>query len=254
MPDPSRRPARREAARESTLECLADYLLREGLAGASLRPMAAAAGTSDRMLLYYFANRDELLAATLERVAARLAAMLDVDLQAARATPRLPYPALLAHVWAAVQGDALRPYLRLWLDVAARAARGEEPYRAVGGRIADGFLAWASARLAVQHEEERQPTAALLLATVDGAALLSAVGRHGAAGMAVRAAAGPAAAASGASAAPSAFPTARVTVSREGDHVVRSMSISQFARSDESFRLMPIRARELGTGCAAHWG
>jgi AcrR family transcriptional regulator len=167
----------REARREEVLDLVADHLLREGLAGASLRPLAAAAGTSDRMLLYYFADKDELLAGALGRVAERLARLLDADLAAGRGAPVLAYPDLLAQVWTAVRGESLRPYMRLWLDLAARAARGDEPYLGIAGRITDGFLAWAEARLSVERQEERAPLAALLLATVDGAMLLDAAGR-----------------------------------------------------------------------------
>jgi AcrR family transcriptional regulator len=167
---------------EVAIDRMADHLMREGMAGASLRPLAAAAGTSDRMLLYYFANKDELLAATLEHVAARLARLLDGA--GAGAAPQ-PFPTLLAEVWAAVRTPALQPYMRLWLELAAAAARGREPHRAVAGRIADGFLAWAAERLRVEREADRAPQAALLLATVDGLALLDAVGRGTAADRAV---------------------------------------------------------------------
>lgn len=163
---------------------MADHLLRLGLGGASLRSLAAAAGTSDRMLLYYFDSKDELLAATLEHIAARLARLLD---EAGSDEAAKPFHALLAEVWAAVRGPALRPYMRLWLELAASAARGEEPHCTIAGRIADGFLAWAAARLLVEHEADRGPAAALLLATVDGLALLDAVGRGGAASAAVSA-------------------------------------------------------------------
>lgn len=186
-----RRTRGREARRDEVLERLADHLLAEGLAGASLRPLAAAAGTSDRMLLYYFTDKDELLAQALGRVAERLAHLLDADLAAPPGAPALPYPELLAQVWTAVRGAALRPYMRLWLDLAARAARGDEPYRAIAGGIADGFLAWAQARLAVEREAEREPLAALLLATVDGAMLLDAAGRASLADAAVGRAAAP---------------------------------------------------------------
>ncbi|MEI6159755.1 MAG: TetR family transcriptional regulator [Roseococcus sp.] len=67
----------REERRSAALARMADHLLREGLAGASLRALAKAAGTSDRMLLYYFADKDELLGATLAHIAAELAALLD---------------------------------------------------------------------------------------------------------------------------------------------------------------------------------
>jgi len=47
---------------------MADYVLSEGLGLQRSDPWAAAVGTSDRMLLYYFADKDELLTATLERI------------------------------------------------------------------------------------------------------------------------------------------------------------------------------------------
>ena len=89
----------RNERREAAIERMADHLLLEGMSAASLRPLAAAAGTSDRMLLYYFADKDELVAATLDRVAARLTAMLDAAIPAGA---RLIFPELLTAVWGAV--------------------------------------------------------------------------------------------------------------------------------------------------------
>lgn len=164
----------RDERRRAALERMADHLLRVGMTGASLRPLAAAAGTSDRMLLYYFADKDEVLAATLDHLAARLARLLDEE--GPGSAPH-PFPALLAEVWAAVRTPALRPYMHLWLELAAAAARGQEPHRSVAGRIADRFLAWTAERLEAERQADRAPQAALLLATVDGLALLDAVGR-----------------------------------------------------------------------------
>ena len=170
----------REGRRDAIVERLADHLLAEGLAGASLRPMAKAAGTSDRMLLYYFADKDELLAAALGRVAGRLAETLE------RAAPEPAEPAtLLRTLWNVARSDEVAPHMRLWLELSAQAARGEEPHRAIAGAIADGFLAWVDARLAVEDPEERAAQAALLLATVDGLVQLRAVGRGDVAAAAV---------------------------------------------------------------------
>lgn len=164
--------ASRDDRRRLLLDRLADHLLKHGLEGASLRPLAAAAGTSDRMLLYYFADKEELLAATLEHVAGRMAALLGD----AAAAPR-PFADLLTQVAASIRMPAFQPYMHLWFDLTGRSARGREPHRAVAGRIADGFLAWVAARLLVDDEADRASQAALLLATVDGLALLDAVGR-----------------------------------------------------------------------------
>lgn len=153
--------------RQALLETLAEHLLSHGLAGASLRPMAAAAGTSDRMLLYYFADREALLAATLELVAARLAAALEGTVPPAP----LPFAELLRRLRAPLRDPALGRYMHLFLDIAARAARDERPYRAIGEAIGRGFLAWAELRVAGGPAE-----AALLLATLDGLTLLDNIG------------------------------------------------------------------------------
>ena len=165
----------RDERREAAIERMADHLLSEGLAGASLRPLAAAAGTSDRMLLYYFTDKDELLAATLARVAERMTASLD---QALPPGARRPFDALLAEVWAALGSEAIRPFMHLWLDLAAGAARALEPHRAIAGGIADGFLGWVESRLDVGPEGDRSRSAALLLATIEGLLVLDAVGRR----------------------------------------------------------------------------
>jgi AcrR family transcriptional regulator len=175
----------REERRAAALVRMGEHLLREGLAGASLRALAQAAGTSDRMLLYYFADKDEILTATLEHIAAELAALLDA---AGAGTVRRPYPVLLAECATAFQQPDFQPFMWLWLEIAAAAARGQEPHRGIAGRIADGFLAWGEARLDVADEAERAAQAALLLATVDGLALLQAVGRGGPAAQALGAA------------------------------------------------------------------
>ncbi len=164
----------RETRRAAVLDRIADHMLAHGLAPSSLRALAKAAGTSDRMLLYYFADKDELIVAALQTIVARFAAALDA---VSGGGGRLPPSVLLAEVAAIVRGPAVQPYMRLALELAARAAHGEEPFRSVSGRIADGFAAMIAARLEVTEEADRQPTAARLLALLDGAIMLDALGR-----------------------------------------------------------------------------
>jgi AcrR family transcriptional regulator len=168
-------PIRREDAREAAIEKMADHLLREGMAGASLRPLAAAAGTSDRMLLYYFANKEELLTATVQRVALRLAGLLDTALPP---EPRRAFPQLLAEVRAAVASPSLKPFMDLWLELAAGAARNLQPHFSIAGLIADGFVNWIAVRLEAERPDECIHLAALLLAAIEGFLLLDALGRR----------------------------------------------------------------------------
>lgn len=162
----------REDRRTAALDRMADHVLSEGLTGATLRPLAAAAGTSDRMLLYYFADKDELLTAILERIAARLLA----DLNATIASKR-PFVTLLNDVWVVLNSARHRPYMTIWYDLASGAARGLEPHRKVSGLIADGYFAWIEGRLAHDASGPPNRTAPLFLAALQGMYLLNAIGR-----------------------------------------------------------------------------
>ncbi|HEV2567480.1 TetR family transcriptional regulator [Sphingomonas sp.] len=162
----------RDQRRDEVLARVVNHLIVEGLAAGSLRQIARATGTSDRMLLYYFRDKDELMTEALSAIAARLAAMLE----AASSSERTDFATLLHQLRGVMRSDAFRPFMRLWLELCARAVGCEEPYRAIGAAIADGFIDWAEQRLA-GAPQERRAQAALLVATIDGLALLDAVGR-----------------------------------------------------------------------------
>ena len=174
-PTPSgpRRAAKDAARRDALIEALAAHVLAEGLPGTSLRPLARAAGTSNRMLLYYFVDKDELIAVTLERVADDLRAMLDA---AGAPGARKPYDDLLREIVVATRSIELRPYIRLWLELVAAAARGVEPHRRTAGCIARTFVGWIESRLEPVEGSDRQDRATTMLATIDGIAQLEAVG------------------------------------------------------------------------------
>lgn len=160
-----------QTKRDHLAGVLADHVLAHGLAGASLRPLAAAAGTSDRMLLYYFADKDDLLASVLGVIAARLAALLAAQ---AGAQPQSP-ERLEAELVPLVTSAAFWPYICVWLEIAAMTARGDAALRQIGGAIARGFQGWIAQRLDLP-DDERDTAALRLLRMVEGAALLHALG------------------------------------------------------------------------------
>ncbi len=158
--------------RAELLDLMADHVLARGLAASSLRPLAKAAGTSDRMLLYYFPDKGALIAAVLEVVAARMVALLD----ARKATGPLPYDALRRALLDIVFADDLWPFMRLWLEMAALAALGDPVFRAVGESLGRGFLAWGAAQLDSKDAATREVEAARLLVAIEGTLLLKSVG------------------------------------------------------------------------------
>lgn len=157
--------------RPELLDKLADHLLEVGLGDTGLRGIAAAIGTSDRMLLYYFADKASLLAAVMAHVAQRFA----VRLEALAGSAPLPARDLARDLPALATDAALWPYMRLWLEIAARAAAGDAACRSVGEAIGREFLAWIAARIA-GNPAKRDAEAALLLQLTEGAILLHAIG------------------------------------------------------------------------------
>lgn len=129
--DPQRRADWTEAA--------ADYVLDHGLIGLSLRPLAAELGTSDRMLLYHFGSKDELVAAVLrtsnDRAVAHVAAL----------PPSPDLRTAVGDLWAAVQADPADRCTRIYVEAAALGLLGREPYASV---VREANAVWTAALVA----------------------------------------------------------------------------------------------------------
>ena len=121
-----------EARRRALLDAVIDDAARNGIGGRSLRDLAAAAGTSHRMLIHHFGSRDELLLAVVEEVERRQVASLD-DL------PADPADAVAAS-WADLRRRELRPFERLFFECYARGAQGEEPFTRLVPAAIGGWL------------------------------------------------------------------------------------------------------------------
>ena len=141
-----------------------------GLQESSLRQIAADIGTSDRMLLHYFSDKQELMNAALHLIAQRM-----MDILNASQTGQVPYETLLYHFAEMIQQPEIRNYLRIWLELIAMST-SQESYRIITQQISERFYEWIAALLQVDQESERAPKAALAFATIEGFVLLDAQG------------------------------------------------------------------------------
>jgi AcrR family transcriptional regulator len=159
----------RQQQRERVLARLADHLLATGLSQASLRELARVGGVSDRMLLYYFADKAEVLAGACGVIAQRVTHGL-----AATFPPgtRLSATEMMRAAAKLTTSGELRPFMRLWVEIVAAAARGEAPFVDIAATLLDGFLGWVGAHLVVSPGGDAEAEAALVVATVDGLALI----------------------------------------------------------------------------------
>ena len=106
-------------------EAATDYVLEHGLIGLSLRPLAADLGTSDRMLIYHFGSKDELVAAVLRASNARSTDYIRA------LKPSQDLRSAVRDLWAAMLIPQVDRCSRLYVEAAALGLFGQEPYASV---------------------------------------------------------------------------------------------------------------------------
>src|ERR1041384_5590891 len=106
-------------------DCLA-YFLREGVANLSLRPLAAAVGTSARMLLHYFGSKEALIAEVMGQVQTRLQdAFKELLTRQSAEPPRNPLP----RFWKVLSRKENQSSLRLLFEIQMLALQNPRRYR-----------------------------------------------------------------------------------------------------------------------------
>ncbi len=101
------------ARRRELLEAAYRYVLQHGLSDMSLRPLAAAIGSSPRVLLLLFGSKDGMVRALLARARADEVAVL-ADIRRARGDGG--FPAAADVVWSWLAAPDHRGLLVLWLE------------------------------------------------------------------------------------------------------------------------------------------
>jgi AcrR family transcriptional regulator len=157
----------RTSRKRQVLEASYGYVLREGIVGLSLRPLAAEVGSSASVLLYLFGSKDELVRALLVR-AGREERLLLVG---------LPEEASLGEqataLWRWLSVPAHRPLLRLWVQVyAASLVEPDGPWH---GFAQDAVQGWLDVLAAAQSPQRRRSKAGIAERTLTLAVLRGAV-------------------------------------------------------------------------------
>ena len=100
--------------RKTTLARAAEYVLANGLAGLSLRPLARALGTSPRMLLYDFGSKERLIHEILAEIRRYETGVLEAEVRS------------LDDVWRWISAPEREPFLRLFFEIYVDALGREE--------------------------------------------------------------------------------------------------------------------------------
>ncbi len=146
--------------KQAAIEKIGGYLLENGLNNTGIRQLAKAAGTSDRMLIYYFGSKDELLNQVLGSIADGVTEQLDALL----GTQIRPAHTLLEELTAVNSQPIFKPAIQLWFELVGLAVRGKEPYLSNARIFSENWINWIFSRI----EDPAQEGAKDLYAHLEG--------------------------------------------------------------------------------------
>ena len=115
-----------EERRRQLLDRVIDHVLEHGVAGLTLRGVAQAVGSNNRMLLYYFGGLEQLVMTALDESWKRFPAPSNPTELLSDHT--VPLAARLEEVWVLIAEPARQDYMRLFFGVLGLAAYDRERY------------------------------------------------------------------------------------------------------------------------------
>ncbi|WP_432488983.1 TetR/AcrR family transcriptional regulator [Kineococcus sp. SYSU DK018] len=146
--------------RERLLGLVAAHVLEHGVTSLTLRGLAGATGSNNRMLLYYFGSKEALVGEAL-RVVGEERFPVFATAWAVLERGDGPLREDLHRTWSAIAAPGNVPFLRLFFEVFGQAARGDERWAGVLGDIGD----WQRPAAARFAREGLPPAAARARAT-----------------------------------------------------------------------------------------
>ncbi len=155
------------------LEAAYEYALTHGLADMSLRPLAAAIGSSPRVLMFLWGSKDGLIKALLGRARADELTILD---RLARTDDAAPVGLARAadQVWSWLAAVEHRPLLRLWAEAYTRSlVEPDGPWAGFARATVDDWLGVLAAHQPAPERDSAEGLArrTLALAVLRGALL-----------------------------------------------------------------------------------
>lgn len=161
-----------QLTKETLLPLMAAHVMEHGLGGASLRPLAKAAGTSDRMLIYHFGNKEQLIVDLLGYIAGIYAAALEAGIGSERAATRQE---CAARILAQSREPMMQTFMVLWWEIVAGSARGLPGYREAAEAMISKQIEWLEQQMPADDPDPKGG-ARYLMTLLEGSLMLGVVG------------------------------------------------------------------------------
>ncbi len=153
--------------REQILEGAVDAAFDDGLSQLTFGRLAKRLGISDRIVVYYFPTKDDLIGHVVVTMGTRLQEML----AAAFTGPVRDHLELASAAWPVLARPEADPVFALFFEANGLAAAGREPYTTLVPQLVDAWIDWLCGFFDGTPTEQRTE-AATTVAIIDGLLLL----------------------------------------------------------------------------------
>jgi AcrR family transcriptional regulator len=153
--------------REEILEGALAVAFDDGLSQLTYGRVAKRLGISDRVVVYYFASKEELVSEVLISVGVKLQSALEP----AFGSPAKDHFGLLEKAWPVVARAETDAIFALFLEANGLAASGREPYRTLVPLLVEAWIVWTVGFL-LGSAKHRRIEAETAIAILDGLLLL----------------------------------------------------------------------------------
>lgn len=150
---------------------ISKLVLSRGIAYCSLKKMAETAATSDRMLMHYFKDKNEILTLALKNISQDMLLLLSRS-----PVGELNYKELVLFLKESIRSSTIKPYLDLWFELIYLASGNKEPYHSIAREIGDSYWNWIIKIYTPTCNEDKESMAALLFTLTEGIVMLDKMG------------------------------------------------------------------------------
>jgi AcrR family transcriptional regulator len=141
--------------------------LDEGLSQLTFGRLGKRLGISDRIIVYYFPTKEDLIS----EVVVSMGLQLQETLAAAFSSPAADYSELVRAAWPVLARPEADPIFALFFEANGLATAGRDPYRTLVPQLVELWIDWAS-NFIEGSSARRRADAEAAIATIDGLLLL----------------------------------------------------------------------------------
>ncbi len=139
-------------------------VLVEGVSALSFGRVAKELEISDRMVVYYFPTKADLVAAAVVAVGADLQVMLEK----AFGSEPLDARELMRRAWPVLSLKKAQPMFNGFFEIIGLASAGQSPYAELAPVLLNGWIDWLAERVKAHSKKRRREIAASIVAQIDG--------------------------------------------------------------------------------------